>query len=231
MTRAFDADYGWPFHATLTRVLSLGAAASQIRDTWEEERRTFPKGTLHLRFSDNHDEKRAIVRFGEPAAIAAQALVFALDGIPLVYNGMEIGDSGESGGPALTERIPVFWPIAERRPEFPRFYRQMIALRRTHPALRRGDTHWLDNSQPARVVSFLRHDEDEEILFVVNLSSYPVDAQLELPGAAPFSEITPAVAHPVQPGGAVPDRQPRPATLPSIALDGWGFRVFRRTRR
>ena len=155
MTQAFDADYAWPFHAALTRVLSLGAPASQIRDTWQEERRAFPKGTLHLRFSDNHDEKRAIVRFGEPAAIAAQALVFALDGLPLVYNGMEIGDSGESGGPALTERIPIFWPIAERRPEFPRFYRQMIALRRAHAALRRGETQWLENSEPARVVSLL----------------------------------------------------------------------------
>ena len=86
--------------------------------TWEEERRNFPRGSLHLRFSDNHDEKRAIARFGEPAALAAQALVFTMDGIPLVYNGMEIGDTGESGGPALTERVALFWPIVERRPEF-----------------------------------------------------------------------------------------------------------------
>ena len=123
MAKAFDADYAWPFHAALNRVLSLGAPASEIRATWEEERRNFPRGSLHLRFSDNHDEKRAIARFGEPAALAAQALVFTMDGIPLVYNGMEIGDTGESGGPALTERVPLFWPIVERRPEFPKFYR------------------------------------------------------------------------------------------------------------
>ena len=118
MAKAFDADYAWPFHATLNRILSLGAPASGIRATWEEERRNFPRGSLHLRFSDNHDEKRAIARFGEPAALAAQALVFTMDGIPLVYNGMEFGDTGESGGPALTERVPLFWPIVERRPEF-----------------------------------------------------------------------------------------------------------------
>ena len=52
-----------------------------------------------------------------------------------------------------------------------------------------------------------------------------------LPVAAAFSEITPAVAHPVQPGGAVPARLLRPAALPSIALDGWGFRVFSRPHR
>ena len=34
----------------------------------------WPRGSLHLRFSDNHDERRAIARFGEPAALAASAL-------------------------------------------------------------------------------------------------------------------------------------------------------------
>jgi len=228
LAKAFDADYAWPFHATLTRVLSLGAPASELRATLEEERRNFPRGSLHLRFSDNHDEKRALARFGEPAALAAQALVFTLDGIPLVYNGMEVGDGAESGGPALTERLPIFWPIAERRPEFPAFYRSMSALRKAHPALRQGETVWVDNAAPARVVSFLRRAEGEEILVVVNLSSQPVDARLELPTGAAFAEITPAVAHPVQPGGAVPPRLARPDTLPLVGLDGWAFRVFRR---
>jgi glycosidase len=228
MPRAFDADYGWPFHAALTRVLSTGAPASQIRSTWEDEQRKFPRGTLHLLFSDNHDEKRAVVRFGEPAALAAQALVFTLDGIPLVYNGMEVGDSSESGGPALTERIPIFWPIAERRPEFTRFYRDMIALRRAHEALRRGETAWVDNSAPARLVSFLRQVAGEELLVAVNLSSQPLDVHLELPPGPAFTEITPIVALPMQPGGGVPPRAARPAALPTLGLDAWGFRVFRR---
>ncbi|HVO10342.1 MAG TPA: alpha-amylase family glycosyl hydrolase [Vicinamibacteria bacterium] len=228
LPKAFDADYAWPFHAALTRVLSLGAPASELRAAWEEERRVFPQGSLHLRFSDNHDEKRAIARFGEPAALAAQALVFTLDGIPLVYNGMEVGDTTESGGAALSEKLPVFWAIAERRPEFPRFYREMIALRRAHAALRRGATRWLDNAAADRLVSFLRSDGEEEILVAVNLSSRPLEATLRLAHGTAFSEITPAIPHPVQPGGAVPPRELRPVELPSIALDAWGFRIFRR---
>ena len=132
MAKAFDADYAWPFHATLNRILSLGAPASEIRATWEEERRNFPRGSLHLRFSDNHDEKRAIARFGEPAALAAQALVFTMDGIPLVYNGMEIGDTGESGRPRpdgarpallahrrAATRVPEVLPVDDRAPARP----------------------------------------------------------------------------------------------------------------
>ena len=229
MAKAFDADYAWPFHAALNRVLSLGAPASEIRATWEEERRNFPQGSLHLRFSDNHDEKRAIARFGEPAALAAQALVFSMDGIPLVYNGMEFGDTGESGGPALTERVSLFWPIVERRPEFPEFYRDMIALRQGHPAVRRGETLWVPSSAPDRVVSFVRRDASEDVLVTVNLSSQPWAGTVEAPAGAPFVEITPAVPLPQQPGGASPQRTPRKVELPALALDAWGFRIFRRT--
>jgi glycosidase len=228
MAKAFDADYAWPFHAALNRVLSLGAPASEIRATWEEERRNFPKGSLHLRFSDNHDEKRAIARFGEPAALAAQALVFAMDGIPLVYNGAEVGDTTESGGPALTERLPIFWSIEARRPEFARLYRLMIALRRSRPALRRGETLWVDSSGPERVVSFVRRGAGEDVLVAVNLSSQPWTGRLELPEGAPFEEITPDVPLPQQPGGGTPERAARKVELPLLALDAWGFRIFRR---
>jgi len=229
MARAFDADYAWPFHAALNRVLSLGAPASEIRSTWEEERRNFPRGSLHLRFSDNHDEKRAIARFGEPAALAAQALVFTMDGIPLVYNGAEIGDTSESGSPALWERVPLFWPIVERRPEFAKFYRSMIALRRGHPALRQGETLWVTSSAPDRVVSFVRRGAGEDVLVTVNLSSQPWTGTVEAPAGAPFAEITPAVPLPQQPGGGTPERAARKVDLPALALDAWGFRLFRRT--
>ena len=191
-------------------------------------RRNFPKGSLHLRFSDNHDEKRAIARFGEPAALAAQALVFTMDGIPLVYNGMEVGDTAESGGPALTERVPLFWPIVERRPEFQTFYRSMIALRREHPALRLGETLWLDSSGPDRVVSFVRRGGGEEVLVAVNLSSQPFAGTVQAPAGAPFVEITPAVPLPQQPGGASPPRAVHAGELPTLALDAWGYRLFRR---
>ncbi|MFN3330274.1 MAG: alpha-amylase family glycosyl hydrolase, partial [Pyrinomonadaceae bacterium] len=88
LLKAFDMDYSWAIHSALTDVLQGKRPAFTIRQVWEEQKAKYPKGALRLRFSDNHDERRAIVRFGENGAIAAQALVFMLDGIPLIYNGM-----------------------------------------------------------------------------------------------------------------------------------------------
>jgi len=230
LVEAFDADYAWPFHRKLNEVLFGNAPASALRATWEEERERFPRGSLHLRFSDNHDERRAIARFGERAALAASALVFTMDGVPLVYNGMEAGDSGESGGPALTERVPILWAMAERRPEFKAFYPAMIALRRAHGALRQGETVWLSNSDETRVLSYLRRASDEEFLVAVNLSSLAWTGTVALDAARSFSEVTPEVTLPLLPGESAPKvmAQP-PARLPKLDLTPWGFRVFRRS--
>ncbi len=171
--RAFDLDYSWPLHSALTKVLQGHAPASLLREEWEKEVKEWPKGALHMRFSDNHDERRAIARFGEPAALAASAFVFTLDGVPMIYNGMEVGDTTESGAPELFEKLPIFWAIGERRPEFRKFYKEMMALRRASKALRRGTLEWIRNSDESRVVSFVRRAEAEEVLVTINFSSTP----------------------------------------------------------
>lgn len=230
LVKAFDFDYSWPTHSALTNVLQGRARATAIREAWEDELKKWPRGSLHLRFSDNHDERRAIARFGEPAALAASALTFTLDGVPLLYNGMEVGDTTESGAPALFEKLPIFWPIAERRPEFPRFYRQMMALRRSSSALRRGSLEWAPNADEARVVSYLRRTKDEEVLVVINLSSRPFFGSVEVAKGEAFADATPDVAPPLPPDAPAPERdgRKRPVALPAISLDAWGYRMFRR---
>src|SRR5690242_258227 len=177
--KAFDLDYSWPLHSALTKVLQGGGRASDLRDEWEKEVKEWPKGALHLRFSDNHDERRAIARFGEKGALAASAFVFTLDGVPMIYNGMEVGDTTESGAPALFEKLPIFWEFGERRPEFRKFYKEMMARRRASVALRRGSLEWVANSDGSRIVSFVRRAEREEVLVAINMSSVPFSGTVQ----------------------------------------------------
>ncbi|HWS53573.1 MAG TPA: alpha-amylase family glycosyl hydrolase [Pyrinomonadaceae bacterium] len=223
LVRAFDFDYAWPMHGALGDVLHGRRPASAVRETWASDAAKYPRGALRMRFTDNHDERRAIARFGEPAALAASALMLTLDGVPMLYNGMEVGDTAESGDPALFERLMIFWPIVKRRPHFPRFYQRMIALRRAHPALQQGEVVWVKNADESRVLTFLRRAGGEEFLVAVNFSKEPFTGLVE--AAGDFADVTPDI-HAATPAPA----PPRPAALPALALDAWGFRIFRRQR-
>lgn len=217
LLKAFALDYDWPFHKALTQVLEDGAPATTLIESWKSDRERYPKGMLEMRFSDNHDEKRAIVRFGERGALAASALVFTLDGVPMLYNGMEVGDTTESGAPALFEKLPIFWQISERRPDFLPIYKQLIALRKVHPALQQGKTEWLQNSGQSRVITFLRRGEDEEFFVAVNVSNQPFVGVVALP-AGEYADVTP---HATELTTA--------AMLPALNLSAWEFRIFRKS--
>lgn len=220
--KAMDADYSWPMHSTLTEVFQGRKPASALKAEWESEHKEWPRGSLHLRFTDNHDERRAIARFGERGALAAQAFVFTMDGIPLVYNGQEIGDTAESGDPALFENQKILWQFVKRRPEFPRFYQGMIALRKSSDALRRGDLRWVRNSDDRCLLTFLRTAAAEQVLSVINACGVPVSAMVDVPGQG-FTDVTPNIET------DAPVKSTSATTLPTVLLESWGFRVYRRT--
>jgi glycosidase len=217
LVRAFDLDYSWPLYGALADVMANGRSASAIPAEWQTEREQYPRGSLHMRFSENHDEKRAIARFGERGALAASALVFTLDGVPLLYNGQEVGDVTESGAPALFEKLPVFWQGVERRPEFAAFYKAIIPLRKAHAALRQGALSWLRNSDEDRILTFVRRDDHEEFLVAINLSNRPFAGTVEAT-AAGFAELTPGAD------------SSRAVALPALSLGAWQFRIFQRQR-
>lgn len=227
LVKAFDVDYAWNMHGTLTEVLQGSKPASAIRKVWEEQLATFPRGAIRMRFSDNHDERRAIARFGEKGALAAEALAFTLDGVPLIYNGMEVGDTAESGAPALFEKLPIFWQISQRRPEFPRFYKSVIELRKRSNALRRGNLTWLRNSDESRIITFTRRLGNEEVIVAINMTNAPFSGTVDAKGNV--EEISPDLSPPMPPDDEKAKAKTHPKIeLPKIDLDAFGVRVFRR---
>jgi cyclomaltodextrinase / maltogenic alpha-amylase / neopullulanase len=217
LVKAFDVDYAFPMLSTLNEVLINGAPASHLRATWEESQRQFPRESLHMRVSDDHDESRAISRYGVRGALAASALMFTLDGVPLLYNGMEVGDATESGDPALFEKQPIFWSPKDR-PPLRKIYRDLIRLRKEYAPFRNGRVVWLRNSNEASLVTFQRADEQNEFVMVINFSNRPVNGQVEVSNGEDFK--------PVQIAGMprVPNQD-----FPSVHLGGFGWRIYQRS--
>lgn len=219
LERAFDIDYAWDFYHAVDDALAGRAPASFVRETWQRAEVRHPRGALRLRFSDNHDQLRTTGQAGLPAALAASAVMFTLDGVPLLYNGMEVGDTGESAAPALFERVPIRWDMAERRPHVAPYYQKLAALRRAHAAFTRGSVRWLRNGDEARVLSYERAGAGESLVIVVNLSSQSYAGIVDC-GPGDFRDITPDWGGKGAVRGA--------ATLPAIVLGPWEARIFRR---
>jgi glycosidase len=225
----FNIDYAWPLLDTMNQVIMHAKPASAIRDQISTQESRFPSGSWHMLISDDHDTRRAVVRYGAQAALAASALVFTLPGAPMLYNGMEVADTTPSAGPALFEKKPIFWPSGQLEPAFGEFYKVIIPLRESSPALRHGQLVWVHNSDEAHVVTYLRRSPEETVLVAVNLSNIPFSGSIEA-ASGPWKEV---VLHPPSHSGeaGMPTAQapvpPPPVALPALSLPPFGVRVFR----
>jgi cyclomaltodextrinase / maltogenic alpha-amylase / neopullulanase len=218
LLKAFDIDYSWSMMHTVETVILAGQPASAVRRAWSRDARLYPQGALRMRFSDNHDQRRAIVQFGEPAALATSALMFTLDGVPMLYNGMEVGDRNQSGAPELFEKLPISWPGSDVQSPISGYYQRLIAFRKAHPALTDGKVLWLSNTDESRVLTFLRVGSWETVLVAINLSDRPFLGRI-WGSEGRYSDITPR--DPQMVGNPAPAN-----SLPALALGAWEYRVY-----
>jgi len=216
LTQAFNMDYSGALHSALGRVMSGISPATLIQQSWETTRRQFPPRALHLRFSDKHETVRAVARFGMDGALAAQVLMMTLDGVPMFYNGMEVGDATESTDPSLFEKRPVNWEPAGR-PPLRKIYSHLSKLRKQHPAFHNDLVTWLPNDVASEVVTFLRADDRDEFLVCINFSSRMVSGSVEVPDGGEFLPLN------IDGMAPVPSSPP-----PQFQLNGYGWRIYHR---
>ena len=229
----FNIDYGWPLLETINQVIMHAKPASTIRDEIKAQDARFPAGSWHMLISDDHDTRRAVARYSAQGALAASALVFTLPGAPMLYNGMEVADTTPSTGPALFEKKPIFWQSGQVEPAIPEFYKIMIPLRKSSPALRHGELVWLHNSDEAHVVTYLRRSPEEIVLIAVNLSNVPFAGSIEA-STGPWTEVV--LNNFVHPGEAgMPTAQALdpspPVALPALSLPPFGVRIFMKSQQ
>ena len=210
--KPFSLDYGWRLFGALKDAAN-GGDASRVEVAWRSQSADFPSGMHHLSIQDNWDTPRDVSNFGGAAgAMAAAVFSFTGTGVPLLYNGMEIGNAGGSVNP----HGPINWRGGD--PRFPGFYKQLISLRRNHAALQSGTMTWLPNSAPSQLLTYTRAAGREEFLVAINLSSTTVHSTLKAPIGTGWTEV-------LFPGGAAH------AVLPQITLPSQDFAIFQRVSR
>lgn len=149
----------------------------------ELERHPRPITEAQLNLLGSHDTPRvaAVVKGDASAVQLATLLLFTLPGAPCVYYGDEIGLAG-GHDPACREGMPWDRPGAWDRERLA-WFRDLIALRHAHPALRTGD---VDVAYAARgVVAVRRRLGDDDLLVVANQRDDEAHARVRLADLAP----------------------------------------------
>jgi glycosidase len=127
-----------------------------------------------MTFVSNHDKNAwdgtQREQFGD-ALEACIALSVIGEGMPLIHNGQE---AGETKRLAFFERDPIAW----QDHEIGALYCKLIALKKSKAVLGNGEYGarmiQVPNSRMDKVFSFVRHNEREKVFVVINFSDEPV---------------------------------------------------------
>ena len=173
-----------------------------------------------MNFTENHDtvnddyDFRMEKRCGWDNQTLGLALCFAMDGIPLIYNGQEIADSRRHSIFGHSPEVTIDWSLADtdvgrRRREI---VRALAALRRDNPAMTAPGQTWIDNDKPESVLALRRGESANAVVFVGNFSKGPTTVRVDSIAADKVEMLLS--------NGASPDGE-------SFRLEPWGFAFVR----
>ncbi len=172
---AFDMTYSWNIYWGLVTMLQDMKPAGYIEEVYKRERYKYPQDALRMRFTENHDEARAAKLLTKPQAFAAAVYVNTIPGVPMLYNGQEIGATQWL---SLFERNVIDWEEGDA--DYRKHYQRLHALRREHPVLIDGKFRRLSASPGEAVKAFTRRTEAATLLTVINFNGSPVDVNVPL---------------------------------------------------
>jgi alpha-amylase len=169
--QVFDATYTWTWMHKTKDFYQSHLPIASLDSVLQRYDTVPPKGSIMAWFTTNHDENSwngtEYEKYGDMAKALA---VFSCtwNGTPLIYSGQEMPNKKRL---AFFEKDPIKWTDKN---ELHDFYKTLLKLKSTHPALRAGDdavkSYRLQTDANDKIFSFVRKNGDREVLVVLNFS-------------------------------------------------------------
>lgn len=181
--QAFDAYYAWDFHHKMNMVAKGEGNVDSLRASLNKMITRFDDRAIPMYFTSNHDENSwngtEFERMGDAVPTFA-ALTYVLPGMPLIYNGQEVGFNRRL---EFFEKDNIDWPSAESVHWLTDLYEHLNALKESNPALfaqeKGGEMVEIANNMPQKVWSFKRVKGENEVHCVFNFSDEEVWVEFE----------------------------------------------------
>lgn len=175
-TAGFDLTFGWDFYNKLNDVFNNNESTSGLVTVNNADYSGIPDGAQVLRWITNHDdnawEATPLETFGgKNGSLAAFVLTAYMGGVPLIYNGQEVGCPVQLSFFEGSNTV-IDWTI---NPEMKEAYQKIMAFRNQSSAVKTGAIETFYSND---VMAFKRISGDEEVLVVVNLRDHAVNFEL-----------------------------------------------------
>ncbi|MDA3853183.1 MAG: alpha-amylase family glycosyl hydrolase [Bacteroidales bacterium] len=173
----FDIIFGWNYYNALHKVYTEGNTAEDLMTANTQDYAGIADHKEFLRFTTNHDDNiwddlPQNVFTNERGAITAFVLSAFRGGIPLIYNGQEVGCEQKLGFFAGNSTY-IDWSA---NPDILQEYKDILKLRTENLALSKGSlTTFNDHTD---IASFLYQDGTEEMLIIANVRDQKVNYTL-----------------------------------------------------
>jgi alpha-amylase len=104
----FDMAFDFPFQGSLVGTIS-SATSNAIISVIEEQQRILPEHAIMNRFFNNHDMNRIFTTMDDKSAKQGLTILLAMNNMPMLYYGDEIGMKGEKDPYDEGIRRPMEW--------------------------------------------------------------------------------------------------------------------------
>lgn len=186
----FDLIFGWNFYGKLKDVYTSDASVSTVVSANAADYTNVPSGKHILRWISNHDQNAwedtpVNIFEGQQGALAAFVVTAYMGGVPLIYNGQEVG---------FNTKLPFFQNSGTKidwsgNPDVLDQYKKLIAFRKRSPAVKEGS---IETFATADVMAFKRVSDGDEVLVLVNLRD--TAKEFALPASLVNTEWTDALS-------------------------------------
>jgi glycosidase len=167
----FNAYYDWVLYYLLTDISMGKRNVNDIKIWYQRRNELFPKHSLAMQFTENHDLPRTISKFKGKSYKPFVTLGFLLPGLPLIYAGQE---KGAAILPSLFDKLTVDWN--KTNDEVSDFYRRLFQLYREYHCLRDGQIEFLDGDNSS-VLAMKIADTQKTLYALLNFCGNAVTLQ------------------------------------------------------
>ena len=174
-TAGFDFTFGFSFYGQLKNILNNNQPATLIDALNNSEYNNASNGQQVVRYLTNHDDNGSdgtpLDLFGGvKGSMAAFVVAAYMKGVPMIYNGQEVGTTFRLVFPFTDADIN--WTL---NPLITEEYKKVIAFRNSSSAIRRGQ---LTSHIDANVVAFTKELGTEKVFVASNLRNSTITYSL-----------------------------------------------------